>query len=251
MSIDLQRRIFFEVHQDLYREGPGCSESTWQALDMTGLAPTAPWTVVNVGCGPGAQTLDLAARLPAARIISVDLHTAYLRSLHEHAGRAGVGSRVAAVRADMSRLPLAADCADLIWCEGAAYIMGVPAALDAWWRLLKPGGVIAFTEAVWLRDQPPEPVRACWAEYPDMADVAACRRLLDQRGYRRRGDFVLPAEAWRQYYEPMSERLDRIEARYRGNRAAEPALAECRSEIDVWRRYGDWYGYQFFVAAKP
>lgn len=251
MNTDLDRRIFFEVHQDLYREGPGSTQCTWQALDLTGVDRTASLTVINVGCGPGAQSLDLAARLPAATLVSVDLQASYLRSLRARADASSAGDRIVPVQADMARLPLADGRADLIWCEGAAYIMGVAAALDEWWRLLRPGGAIAFTEAVWLRDDAPEPVRACWDEYPAMADVPACRRLLDQRGFQRRGDFVLPPEAWRQYYEPMSERLDRIEARYRGHREAQPALAECRSEIDVWRRFGDWYGYAFFVAEKP
>lgn len=251
MSGDLRQRIFFEVHQGLYREGPGCAASTWQALACTGLDHAAPLSVLNLACGPGAQTLDLAARLAHARIVSVDLHAAYLADLRRYADAAGVSERVLPVRADMSQLPLADGAADLIWCEGAAYIMGVAAALDTWWSLLRPGGVIAFTEAVWLRDDPPEPVRTCWSEYPAMADVPACRRLLDARGYQRLDDFVLPQSAWQQYYEPMSRRLDAIEARYRDDPEAWPSIAECRAEIDVWRRYGDWYGYGFFIARRP
>lgn len=152
----------------------------------------------------------------------------------------------------MTALPLPPDSMDLVWCEGAAYFMGVAAALDAWWRLLHPGGACAFSEAVWLRPDPPTAVRACWEEYPAMADVEACRGLIDARGFRRRGDFVLPASAWwDDYYRPMSARVTELEARYRDDAAALAVLAACRDEVEVYREYADWYGYAFFVAKKP
>lgn len=85
-----------------------------------------------------------------------------------------------------------------------------------------------------------------------MGDVAHCRDLLSERGYELIGDFVLPPAAWwDDYYAPMEARLEAIEARYRENPAALEVLAECREEIDVYRRYGDWYGYAFFIARKP
>ncbi|MFU8816408.1 MAG: hypothetical protein ACNA7W_13745 [Pseudomonadales bacterium] len=93
---------------------------------------------------------------------------------------------------------------DLVWCEGAAYLIGVGRALAGWREVLRPGGRLAFTEAVWLRDPAPAEVRACWDEYPAMSDASATRNL-----------------------------------------------AACRQEIDIFRRHGDCYGYQFFVAKKP
>ena len=59
---------------------------------------------------------------------------------------------------------------DLIWCEGAAYNMGIENALVAWKPLLKQGGKIALTDAVWLKPDPPAELATFWTDYPDMSD---------------------------------------------------------------------------------
>lgn len=253
LSDPIQRRTFFQVHQGLPREGPGNTQSTLKALELA--RPSADWgdpvQVVDVACGPGMQTLDLISALPGARILALDLHEDFLRDLGQRAAGTAADAHVAPVRGDMRHLPLRDAAADLVWCEGAAYIMGVEQALETWWRLLRPGGVCAFTEAVWLRVDPPPPVRACWAEYPAMADLEACRGLIRRVGYELLGHFVLPGEAWwDDYYGPMSGRIEALAASDPEPGAA-AVLAECRQEIDIWRRFGDWYGYAFFVARKP
>lgn len=253
---DARRRdVFFDVHTDLPREGPGNRESTHQGLEVALQAATVPvrWAL-DVACGPGMQTRHLAERLPGAHIVAADLHAPFLAALRrevEHRDTAPLGAPVSVVRADMTRLPFRRASVDLVWCEGAAYIMGVGAALRAWRELLVPGGVCAFTEAVWLREDVPAGVRACWAEYPAMGDMAACRRLVTAAGYELAGDFVLPASAWwDDYYRPMERRISALRDRYQGDDVAEAVLAECQEEIDVYRRHGDCYGYGFFVARR-
>jgi len=141
---------------------------------------------------------------------------------------------------------------DLLWCEGAAYLMGVAEALRAWRPLLKPGGRLALSEAVSLRPDPPEAVRCCWAEaYPAMGDVAACRRTVGACGYRLLGYFVLPEEAWwSDYYGPKERRIGRLAANYADDAVAEAVLAECQAEIDDYRAHADYYGYAFLDMAR-
>jgi SAM-dependent methyltransferase len=243
-----QRAVFFDVHTGLPREAPGSAASTERALGLIP-DPDSITRVLDIGCGPGAQTLDLARLLPGAHITAIDLHAPYLAALNRAAAAAGLGPRIETRAADMAALPFEDGAFDLIWCEGAAYNMGVPAALAAWKPLLAPGGALAFTEAVWLKPDPPAPVRAMWAEYPAMTDVATCRRLVAQAGYRLRGDFVLPASDWWTYYTPMEERLERLRKQYSGDAAALAVLAESAAEIATYRNYGDFYGYAFFVLA--
>lgn len=249
---DQRQRVFFDVHTDLPREGPGNRDSTHRALDLASLAARIPFRrVLDVACGPGMQTRHLAERLPEAHILAMDLHGAYLNALLDGMAPQDPAARVTVMRADMTRLPVAPQSMDLVWCEGAAYIMGVDAALAAWREVLVPGGVCAFTEAVWLRGDAPADVRRCWAEYPAMGDVAACRALLTAAGFALAGDFVLPASAWwDDYYRPMAERITRLRARYSGDAGATAVLDECQQEIDMFQRHGDCYGYVFFVARK-
>ncbi len=252
MNADPRWEIFLQVHSGLPREAPGDFASTRRALELaasrrSGGAPVR--RVLDVACGPGMQTLHLAGLMPQARILAVDLHMPYLRELGLRCARAGAGGRVTPVCADMRRLPVAPESVDLVWCEGGAYLMGVAEALAAWRCLLRPGGAVAFTDAVWLRPDPPEAVRAFWTEYSAMADREGVRRRVRDAGLDLIGDFVLPPSAWwDEYYGPLEQRLTAFRERYADDPGALAVLAAEQREIDLYRRYGDYYGYAFFVA---
>jgi ubiquinone/menaquinone biosynthesis C-methylase UbiE len=50
--------IFFEIHKDLPREGPGDNESTRKAFSMLVDLPAEP-DILDIACGPGMQTIEL------------------------------------------------------------------------------------------------------------------------------------------------------------------------------------------------
>lgn len=242
-----QRAAFFAVHSDMPREGPGDRASVEQALRLASPLPARP-QVLDIACGPGGQTLDLAELLPDARITALDAYPPFLNQLEARARELGVLDRIDLVRGDMGRLPYPPQSFDLIWCEGAAYIVGFETALTSWKPLLKLGGVLALTEPVWLADNPPASVRACWEEYPAMEDVASARRRAVANGYELAGDFVLTDAAWwTHYYGPLEQRLNAATARLGDDPTAAAVLAEIRAEIDCRRAYPDTYGYLFLV----
>ena len=240
--------VFFDLHSGLPREGPGSRESTERALGLAGELPKAA-KVLDVGCGPGMQTMDLADLLPQAEILAVDSHAPFVAEVNRRARSRGLDTRVTAVCGDMTALSFAPASFDLVWCEGAAYSMGVANALHAWKPLLKPGGKLALSDAVWLRPDPPEAVRRMWAEgYPEMRDVAAWRALVRDCGYALLGDFVLPERAWwDDYYTPIERRLAELAPKYAGEPVAEAVLREERAELELHRNYAAYYGYAFFV----
>ncbi len=242
------REVFFDVHSGLPREGPGNRASTARALAMAGVLPPQA-KVLDIACGPGMQTMDLADLLPEAKITAIDSHAPFVEEANRRAAARGVGSRVTAALGDMGSLAFPAASFDLVWCEGAAYIMGVAKALRAWRPLLNPGGKLALSEAVWLRADPPDELRRCWSEdYPDMGDVPACRRLVRDCGYELLGDFVLPEEAWwEHYYTPKEQRVARLASKYADDPAAEAVLRECLEGIISYRKYSAYYGYVFLV----
>lgn len=245
------RAVFFDIHCGLQREGPGNRDSTRRALDLARPLPEQP-KVLDIACGPGMQTMDLADLLPDAEIAAIDNHRPFVEEANRRAAECGVAERVRAEFGDMRSLDFDPARFDLIWCEGAAYIMGVGNALRGWRPLLKPGGRLALTEAVWLRSDAPDPVRQCWAEYPEMGDIDACRTLVRDCGFDLLGDFVLPEAAWwDDYYTPMERRLDQLAPKYAGDAVAEAVLGESRQEIAVFRDCAAYYGYIFLVMTRP
>lgn len=244
--------IFMEVQRGLPRQGPGDDESTRQALALCGALPERP-TVLDVGCGPGMQTIALAEALPDAVIVAVDIHQEYLELLRQAAAAAGMIDRIHTLRGDMTALPVPAESADLIWSEGAAYVMGVATALAAWNPLLKPGGCIAYTELVWLRPDPPAEAASFFAdEYPAMGDIAGNLTMLRTAGYEPLGHFTLPDAAWwDHYYTPLESKLPALSALYAHDDAALGVVDMTRREIEMRRRFPNCYGYEFFVGRKP
>jgi ubiquinone/menaquinone biosynthesis C-methylase UbiE len=245
-----QRDIFFTLHSGLPREGPGNRASTARALSLAGPLPNDA-KVLDIACGPGAQTLDLARLLPDARLTAVDFHEPFLRDLETRAKQADVAHRIETLKGDMASLDFAPHSFDLIWCEGAAYIMGVEAALLKWKPLLRHGGALALTEAVWLKANPPAEVTAFLAEYPAMGDAGNLRAIARRCGYAIAGDFLLPEDAWwTDYYAPMAARMEALSKQFAGDALALSILDEARLEIDMFRRYPDYYGY-LFIVLKP
>jgi SAM-dependent methyltransferase len=245
-----QRAIFFALHSGLPREGPGNRASTARALELAGALPPRP-DVLDLGCGPGAQTIDLAELLPDATITALDAHPPFLEELERRSAARGLEGRIRTVRGDMADLRFEPGSFDLIWCEGAAYAIGLEAAFAGWRRLLREGGVLALTEPVWLTHDPPERAARLWEAYPAMRSADEVRGLAMRSGYRVKGDFVLPEEAWwTDYYKPMEERLAGLERSHAGGRAAAIVLGEAREEIECFRQHPHAYGY-FFVVLEP
>lgn len=243
--------IFMDVQRGLPRQGPGCDDSTLQALGLCADLPARP-AVLDIGCGPGLQTLVLAKAL-ACSITAVDLQREYLEQLKAGAEAADVADRIDTLGADMSALPVAPESYDLIWAEGSAYIMGFEKAFAAWRRFLKPGGSIAVTELVWLRSDPPAEVAQFFGEaYPAMSEVDSNLARIGERGYEVLGHFTLPDRAWWQhYYTPLEAKLPALREKYAGDTAALGVIEIAEREIDLRHRFADCYGYEFFVARKP
>ena len=242
--------IFLDVQRGLPRQGPGCEESTRQALALCSDLPDRP-AMLDVGCGPGMQTLVLAETLNGT-VTAVDLYPEYLGQLQQRAEAAGLAERIEIVAGDMTALPYLPQSFDLIWSEGAAYVMGFAAAFNAWRALLKPAGCIAVSELVWLVPDPPSEAAAFFAdEYPAMTDVETNLGAIRSCGYDVLGHFTLPDDAWWQnYYTPLEEKLPALIDRYAGDEEALAVIDMTRREIEMRRHFGQSYGYQFFVAEK-
>ena len=242
--------VFEALHRGLPQQGPGSDASTLRALALVPGLPAAP-DVLDVGCGPGRQTLALA-QATGGRVTAVDLAPAFLAEVEERARGAGLASRITTRCESLDAVALRDTSFDLVWSEGALYTVGFETALRALRRLLRPGGALAATELTWLRDDPPAAARDFWREaYPPMTTREGNHRALEAAGYAPLADFALPdADWWQGYYAELEPRIARLRAQVAGEPAACAALDASQREIDLRRHYPDAYGYVFYVALR-
>jgi SAM-dependent methyltransferase len=113
------------------------------AMDVLGLQ--SGQHVLDIGCGSGSTTLELAARVgPSGRVLGVDISTPQLESAKRRARALGV-SNVAFENQDAAVFPFAADAFDCAFSRFGIMFFAQPVAAFANIRSgLKPGGRIAF-----------------------------------------------------------------------------------------------------------
>lgn len=247
MNDEKMMRIFFEIHSGLPREGPGDRRSTLRALSLLPGLPPRP-RVLDVGCGPGMQTLVLLEAVDGT-VVAVDNHQPFLDQLAARVQEKGLAHRIEIINADMADLPFEAGSFDLVWSEGAAYSMGFDNALVAWKPLLGEGGGLAVTELTWLRSGRPEELQRFFDdEYPPMRDIDENLRACRQGGYTVEGHFVLPDSAWwDDYYMPIEKKLPVLREKYANDPAALEVVAMHEMEIEMFKKYPEYYGYVFYV----
>jgi SAM-dependent methyltransferase len=242
--------LFFEVHRDLPREGPGRDRYTERAYRL--LPPLERPRVLDIGCGPGGPTMAVAV-VSGGEVIGIDVHRQYLDQLQARIDAAGVGDRVRAVQMSMFEIEYPDGSFDLVWAEGSIFIIGFARGLRDWRRLIRPGGCLAVHEMAWFKDDPPDELADFWqAAYPAITTIDGNLAMIADAGYRLLGHFTLGDDAWwPEYYGPLEERIATLRAKYVDDAAALARLAEEQSEIDLYRRYKDWYGSVFFVMQRP
>lgn len=243
-------RHFYEIYEDLPRQGPGDRESTERALGMLPVLG-ADRRILDIGCGTGTQTLDLARKTPA-RIVAVDNHEPFIARLRKSAQALGFSERIAAEIGDMNDLRFPDGSFDVLWSEGAIFVIGFKKGLEAWRRLLVPGGYLVVSDFCWFCDDPPAELREFFLDgNPDVGDTAFRRRAVAEAGYRLIGDFPLPERGWREnYHVPLTARLERFRRDHQGDPEALSVAAHCQRESDLFEKHRGRYGYVFFVMQK-
>ncbi|TVR74676.1 MAG: class I SAM-dependent methyltransferase [Spirochaetaceae bacterium] len=238
--------VFFDVYEGLPRQGPGDRANAERALAMCPDLPMQP-DILDLGCGTGGQTLHLA-ELTAGKILALDSHEPSITRFKARLVELGLTGRVQAVTADMADPGVDATF-DLIWSEGALYNIGIAPALDMCRGLLRPGGYLVFTDAVWCRDNPPPEVREPFElDYPAMGSIEDLLETIRKSGYSLIGHFTLSDEAWwNDFYTPMEKRVRELQPKYAHDPEASSALAEIAREPEMHRQYGDYYAYEFFL----
>jgi ubiquinone/menaquinone biosynthesis C-methylase UbiE len=239
--------VLYELFSDMPRQGPGSNEYTRKAYHLIPSLPPQPH-ILDVGCGAGMQTLELA-RISNGKVTAMDNYRPFLDELRKHAKSEGLDEKIETVNGSMFELPFAKNSFDIIWSEGAIYIIGFEKGLREWKPLIKCDAYLVASELTWVRPNMPNEVRIYLeGEYPAIKDIEGNREIIRQADYNEVGSFILPKSGWwADFYEPLQKRLNLLKLKYTGNREATGVLDTTQLEINMYRKYSSYYSYVFYL----
>ncbi|MDZ4178136.1 MAG: methyltransferase domain-containing protein [Coriobacteriia bacterium] len=234
-----------ELHTGQPRQGPGDEAFSKRMLAMLPDLPEHP-RIIDMGCGSGAGTILLAEHF-GVPVTAVDLFPAFLGQLKQTAEERGLSHLVRPIEADMGSLDLPDASIDLLWSEGAAYILTFAGALQSWRPFMADGGLAVISEISWFAEDVPDALAAYWdAAYPAIADESVNRERAEAAGYAVLGVHRLPSSAWwDNYYDPLQRRIEEIAPG--ADEIMTSVIAESEEEMELFRQYSDYYGYSFYI----
>jgi ubiquinone/menaquinone biosynthesis C-methylase UbiE len=101
-------------------------------------------SLLDVGCGPGTITADLARRVPSATVVGIDLPPDLIATAQREHGAANLRFEVG----DVYALPFDPDSFDLVYAHQVLQHLGHPEqALREVLRVLRPGGMVAVRDS--------------------------------------------------------------------------------------------------------
>ena len=244
--------------------GQGHAESVvrsqhWRTVENSAayLAPElrAGTDVLDVGCGPGTITVDIAERVAPGRVVGIDPSEAVLEQARANAAAAGVDN-VVFQRGDVFALDAEAAAFDVVHAHQVLlHLVDPVTALRGMLRATRPGGVVAardtdYAAAAWW---PADPWLDRWREvYTAVArgndtEPDAGRRVMAWAHAAGATDVTPSASIW--CHSTPAERAwwgGMWAERILDSRIAEQALEgghATRSELEeisaAWRKWAD------------
>lgn len=222
----MSNQILNELNPESFREE--FIKYTIQAFKM--LPKLDKPRIIDIGCGSGLPTLELA-RLSTGEIIGIDIDQTALDELNEKARKKGLSDRVWTKNCSMLELDFPDESFDIIWAEGAISPIGFKRALKEWGRILKINGFMVF--------------------HDDLRDKASKIEIISECGYELVNHFQLPDDAWWvEYYEPLEERIKELRSKYNDDPKVLEAFKRYQNEINAYKKNPKDFRSIFYIMQK-
>jgi len=149
----------------------------------------------------------------------------------------------------MSELPFGGELFNVIWSEGAVFIIGMKEGLKQWKKFLKRDGFLVLTDLVWLREDRPAELTQHWKkECLTVLNIEQTLEAARQEGYRLIDHFTLPRKGWiEEFISYLEEIITLLRAKYATIKEAQETFNSIEFENEIVKKYLDYCGYEFFI----
>ena len=222
----MTEETILQTYKDLLREG--FSKYTRKAFHV--LPKLDKPHILDVGCGSGAPTMELA-RLSNGQIIGLDINQPLLDRLIKKIEKARLSDRVKTLKCSMVDMDFPAESFDIIWAEGSIYAIGFERGLEEWRWFLKPNGFLVVHDEAGNITEKLEQIPGC--------------------GYDLLEYFTLHEDTWWiEYFAPLEKRINEIRTKHIDDPKVLAALDSDQQEIDMFKKNPGQYGSVFFIMKK-
>ncbi|WP_079071065.1 SAM-dependent methyltransferase [Streptomyces yokosukanensis] len=210
------------------------------------VTPTAPTSVLDIGCGWGELMLRILEVTPGATGVGIDLNEDDLARGRANAEERGLADRVRFVQE--SAVGTARGPADVVLCLSAGHALSdaqppehITAALHALRRLVTPGGRVVLGEGFWQRTPTPGELSAMWpdASPSEFHDLAGLVDIAVAAGFRPLWIETANGDEWEDFESAYQSDVEEWLAAHPDH----PLAKETRDRVD--RHRGMWLrGYR-------
>jgi ubiquinone/menaquinone biosynthesis C-methylase UbiE len=226
MSKEIETEIELEINADQLRLT--FLKYTKKAFEM--LPQIDNPRILDIGCGSGVPTLELA-RLSNGEIIGIDIDQTALDELNKNTRKFGLSNLVKAINCSLFELEFPDESFDIIWAEGALRPIGFERALKEWRRLLKINGFMVL--------------------HDDLPNKERKLKIIPDCGYVLVNHFQLPDDAWwTEYYEPLEKRINEVRTRYENDPKVLEVVKKYQNEINVCKNNPSACRSIFYILQK-
>jgi ubiquinone/menaquinone biosynthesis C-methylase UbiE len=166
-------------------------------------------SILDIGCGSGLQTLELA-KMCNGQITAIDIDIPALVTLQKRVKDLGLSHRISVKQASMLDLNRVSDTYDIVWAEGSIFAVGFEKGIRDWKKLLSKDGFLVV--------------------HDEDAGYEQKIQIIKKHEYRLRGQIRIPHEEWEErYYKPLLGILGK-------KKLAPEEDNKLRKEIDSFKR---------------
>ena len=143
--------------------------------------------ILDIGCGPGQQTMELAS-LSGGEVVGIDTDSFALSRLQKRIDHANAGDRIKVIHVSFFDNTFDDDFFDIIWEEGVLHLLDASKSVAECRRLLKPNGYLVMHETT------------LWFE--------SSQKKLQDFGFKLMHEHMLPKHFWwTNYGAPLEDRI--------------------------------------------
>ena len=194
------------------------------------LPPLSKPTILDIGCGSGVPTVELA-KLSQGTVIGLDIDENALNRLENRAKVHNVTNQVRTITGSLRDMQFDEESFDIIWAEGSIAVIGFKQGLLSWKRYLKPGGYLVVHDEAGNINQKTNQIKAC--------------------GYELIEYFELSNEVWwNEYYAPLRDAVQQLKKQKPKDPKLVKDLEQVQQEIDAYQVHPERYRSAYFIMQK-